>query len=214
MKYFFWGSIGAIAIVYLLEASTNKIIVYCLSIVICIATEQPYYLAVVLGVILADLYTAQKLYLNRIAKILLLVLYVYFGAYPTGMQAQYGPYSIMSYSSTLAEYSHIFAALCMVVLVLQKGLLSKVFESRIMQFTGKISVAVYIVHYGILISFTSWLFTRLSSCISNYNAKVGITALCSIVMIMVLSLGINQIIVLINKVLEKAYNKVFEKNRR
>lgn len=173
MQYIFMGSILCVVLYIICENCRGRYWIYLLSIIVLINMLQVYMIPCVVGFVLADLYSHNVGYKLKIGtRILLTVLGVYFCAYPTGVAPTLAVYSILPFKYCL--YYHIIGVGCLIYVVLFGTFLSKFLKSRILQLCGKYSMSVYMVHYGVLISYSAWLYSILSdyvdyNCVALYN---------------------------------------------
>ena len=170
MKYMFVGTIVSV-VMYLLSVNCAKpYLVYFLSIVVLVNMKETYYIPCVLGVFLADVYNNNKSKrINLPWGIVLAVLGIYLCAYPTGMEPTLPIYSFLPYE--YCHYYHILGAGSLVYISLFWPFCVQFLEKKFFQIFGKHSMSIYVLHYGIIISFSAYLYTKLCDIIS-YNITV------------------------------------------
>jgi peptidoglycan/LPS O-acetylase OafA/YrhL len=126
------------------------------------------YLAFILGVAICDIWTntlAIRGYItDRIAWILLPI-----GLFLGSWNLPYNIYhpfyaSLHLYSFTGAQtllLAQIIGAVCVIISVLQLRTLTKFFETRLLQYLGRISFSLYLLHWIILYSISAYIFNQL-----------------------------------------------------
>lgn len=123
------------------------------------------YLAFILGMVLSDLWVNVprfKTIISQHVAYLFLTIGLFAGSWYVTTDDIYGLYSIPLFnSSQLPTFAHTIAALLVIIAVLQLGWLSRVFEHRILQFLGRISFSLYLLHVIFLGSLASFLFNHL-----------------------------------------------------
>lgn len=207
MKYFFIGSFLSLFLSIIGQNSSKRYYIYILSILVLINMQQLYYVACVVGVILADYYSTNSQYnCSSSAGIIILLLGVYLCAYPTGAEPSLWCYSFLPFKYML--YYHLIGAGCIIFSALFYEKLTNLLSTKVFQFLGKYSLSIYIVHYGILISFSAYLFMKLQVAV-GYNVNCLITFISTIVLVLFLSLLIEKIIKFLYKHLDNVYNKFF-----
>lgn len=209
MQYIFGGSIFCVVLYRVCDNCRNRHLIYLLSVIVLLNMQAIYYLPCVFGFLLADLYCHNPEWkLNNYAGIILLAAGIYMCAYPTGVAPSLAVYSFLPFE--YRYYYHMIGAGCIVCAVLFMPFLTRCMEGRIMQFLGKYSMAIYMVHYGVLISFSAWLYSILSDHI-GYNR----TAVCNLIatscVVVVASLGLQKIMDLAYRGLNRLYEVLFEK---
>lgn len=146
-----------------------RFIIYLLALLIISAFFDTYYLPFVLGLALCDLFIHFKKLFQRSAKwyitFPLLGAGLYFGTYPYSSYIFQKP-SIYSPLVPLIGYNlqnniFLIGALFMLFVALTEKTVQNILETKFMQFFGKISFSLYLLHYpfalGISVPIFSWL---------------------------------------------------------
>lgn len=206
MPYFFWSSIIA-ALLYVMSLNCrNQYILYILFTIVFINMGEVYYIPCILGVFIANRYAmAAEKRLSFPKGALLFLLGIYLCAYPTGGVPVLWIYSFLPYK--FYAFYHMFGAFCLIYAALYWSPVKHCMECSLMQFLGKYSMPIYVVHYGILISFSAWLFRVLNNSLS-YNVSVILVFLATSVAVMVIAYIISKIMGLVFRLLGIVYDRV------
>ncbi len=155
---------------------------------------QSYYLAFVLGMLLSDIIVHRGAILRGFgryrkwldAAILLLGLFI--ASYPSGRDADGTLYLFMKYSwiDAPAEFYHIVGAALIMVALLDSRRLQQLFSCRPFLFLGDISFTMYLLHFVIMGTFSSFVFLKLQPLMSYPSAVLG-SFLLSIPIIFIVS---------------------------
>ncbi len=186
MTYEFYGSLLVYAFVALFRNNSRRWIAYA---VLLTAIHRTYYLAFLLGVLLSDWYCEDGNFLKKIgnrwifAAILLLGLFA--GSYPTSRPVDGTVYSWLHLIARPRIW-HIFGAFLVMTAVLHMRSLQELLSKKHFVFLGKISFSLYIVHFLIIGSLSSWLMLTLASRFS-YHAASAMTFAVSLPVIMAVS---------------------------
>ena len=131
---------------------------------------QTYYLAFVLGMLLSDIMAHKNSIIkrfdkNKIIRTLMLLSGLFLGAYPSGRGVEGTIYAFMekAYLVNSAVLYHILGAFLIMIVLLDSRKMQKIFSSRYLLFLGEISFAMYLLHFIVLGSFSSFLFLKLVS---------------------------------------------------
>jgi peptidoglycan/LPS O-acetylase OafA/YrhL len=154
---------------------------------------QTYYLAFILGVLLSDVMAERDNIVRSFDKkkkfrLLLLVVGLFLASFPIGREAQGTIYEFMNFSwlNDAAVTYHILGAFLLMIVLLESRLLQKVFSLRPILFLGEISFMLYLLHFLILASFSSFLFLRLQNTMTYVQAS-GVTFAVSLPVIFLVS---------------------------
>lgn len=170
MSIEFVGSLIAFSYVMLFGQSRNRWAIYLIAGVFFI---DSYYLAFLLGILLADLYNSERpafKFDNKIALLALLVIGLYLGSY-TGSIAYPGHDLFNIAKSVVTEpdiFWHIIGAFILVFVVLNSPLLKSGLSKKVPVSLGKLSFSMYLIHPLILASISSVSFMVLSEYLA-YN---------------------------------------------
>ncbi len=150
-----------------------------------------YYLAFIIGMVLADTFNnktpAFKIN-NKIILSIILIFGLFLGSYPIGTVANNSLYGFLNngvFQIPKMTYHIIGAGMIMYVL-LNSRWLQNVFSSPVPVFLGKISYSLYLVHFLVISSFTCALFLALYPVLS-YGAAVLISCASSLLLIIPVS---------------------------
>ena len=160
-----------------------------------IFTWNQFFGAFILGIIICDMYTSpvfnriQEI-LKRPSSVLLLFMLVVLGGSVPAFSADLG---MVKYSQIFTPYvspesasfvRHCIAAIAILLLVLTVKRLQLILGSRLFTFFGKISFGVYVLHYFVYATITSYIFLRLYQRMPYW----GVTLLCFIISVPIIIL--------------------------
>ncbi len=162
MLYEFIGSLFIFLILILFGKLEKRWIVYIFFIFL---TFKTWYLAFILGMILADLYSQKKFpFTNTSPKLMgtILVLGMFFGGYPSFGPTNTSIYETLKISGltdtqNLSLYTTV-GALLVIVGVLTVPAVSRVFSTRFISGLGKYTFSLYLTHSLVLFTVTTGLF--------------------------------------------------------
>jgi peptidoglycan/LPS O-acetylase OafA/YrhL len=151
---------------------------YIMYIPLIIAFINTYYLAIILGVLLADstLRYREELQKSHIPKIGLLLLSgigLFFGSYPiTAAETKIRPFLDIQGISSIQDiqFLHTLGALIILIVVVCSKTVQRFLSKRVPLFLGSISYALYLTHLLIIGSFSSYIFKQLITTFSYYTS--------------------------------------------
>ena len=201
MKYIFYGSYLVIGFCAMFGSNGyGRLYGYITALFVFWTT--PYYLAFIIGLLLSDLTNSKTnvvgKYNNRIINIILFLLAIYFGSYPTN-SALLGPdggsisirttmYSLLNYFNKDLSFWHVVGATLFILVTIRSTVLKSFLSLRSVQFLGKISFPDYVVHLFVFYFFSHYLINLLILKYSiSYNIGAGVTFLVSIPLIIIIS---------------------------
>jgi peptidoglycan/LPS O-acetylase OafA/YrhL len=138
---------------------------------------QTYYLAFILGVLLSDLMAHKNMLIrefdrSKLIRTALLFWGLFLGSYPSGRAVTETVYAFLEkpflLNSSLTY--HISGAFLVIAVLLDSKRMQKIFSSRYLLFLGEISFAMYLLHFIILGSFTSFIFLKLAPHLPYFEA--------------------------------------------
>ena len=154
---------------------------------------QTYYLAFILGMLLSDVFAHRQMILRqhdpkKIWRSLFLVLGLFLGSFPIGRDPSGTMYAFMNFSwlSSPATLYHILGAFLLMVVLLDSRKMQKFFSYKYFLFLGEVSFAMYLLHFIILGSFSSFIFLKLEP-IMAYPYAVAISFAASLPIILLVS---------------------------
>ncbi len=151
----FMGSIVVFAILALFGSSAKRFLIYGLLIIIIHVGFIP---AFIIGLALCDYYHSEERKSSpSISVLMILVFALYIGSYQR-IEVN-SIWSIFNFiSETDKSYPYIIAASFFLFAVINSNVLKRFFSTGIMQFFGKISFSVYLLHLLVIGSLGSFLF--------------------------------------------------------
>lgn len=183
MQIEFIGSFLVFAFLLLFSSSRYRWITYAL---LAVITFNTWFLAFVIGMSFADLYSAgyiKKHKRNLLGILALIAGAVTLGGYPySGTKS--GLYSIVNFlPSAGINYlivSTVFGAAIMVFVVLWAEQISKILSKKYISIFGKYTFSLYLVHIPILYTFTTGMFLLFIGSHLSYNLSVVLAFVLSI----------------------------------
>jgi peptidoglycan/LPS O-acetylase OafA/YrhL len=177
MQYELLGSLLVFAVALLFGKAKHRWVMYAL---LLLATFKTWYIAFIIGMILADLYAHQKFpfQVTRARGWLILTTLVglFLGGYPYTIP-QGSIYGVFQMPWLTAEQNHSLylsvAAALIIVGVIGLPLLSKFFGSKYVSLLGKYSFSIYLVHLAVLFVVGSGVFILLHSIIGFHFAALA-----------------------------------------
>lgn len=150
------------------------------------ATFNTWFLAFVLGMILADLYANGYLKSkkrNMVFASFVLVAALFFGGYPMGT-VDGTVYSLISIPGFSIDWRILYVtlgALLMIFAVLSIQQVGRVFEHKVFSTLGKYTFSLYLVHLAVLYTFGMAAFLLFRNTLGlGFNMSVLLTIICSI----------------------------------
>lgn len=183
ITYEFWGAFLILGFLAIFGKMKFRYLLYVL---LAIIFYQTYYLAFILGMFLSDLKVNHDGWFEKIDKGLILstfflVVGIVFGAFPSGRGAEGSMYQYLHFMDhdLLPMWFHITGAFLIMTVLLETQWLQKIFSAKILLYVGKISYSVYLLHFVVMGSFSSFVFLKLYPLFS-YHAAAAITFLLSL----------------------------------
>jgi len=150
---------------------------------------QTYYLAFILGMFLSDLKVNHDMVLSKfdskkILRIMLLLAGLVFGAFPSGRSVDGSMYAYLHFMDhdLLPMWYHIVGAFMVMLVLLDSYRIQKILSWKPFLQLGKISFSMYLFHFVILGSFSSFIFLKLYHALS-YPLSVLLTFALSLPLI-------------------------------
>lgn len=214
MHILFIGSFISIILSVIVKECKKYFFIILLLSIPFLVNFSTYYIATVLGVLLASVNyrgDIEKLSNNKIVKIslpVIAIIAIIFAGYPSSGLVFQNIYGLSNYLPDIIKNSpqlfHIIAAfLFIVIFMLSKGLKS-VCDNKLFSFLGKISFSVYLMHQLINFFYAFPLFNLLSSSGNNTILSVIIVLFTSLLLVIVFSW-------LFYRFIEKYCEKITEK---
>lgn len=195
----FYGGVGSLLFALFFAQSRYRWLAY---LPFLFLFRDQFYVGFIFGIFFADCYNNRPSWLSALNKPWLLgiviILGIYFGGFPSNAIKEMLPWSWYAY---LPQFPLLGGGYCMIgavlifVVVFVNSSWQAFFASPSLVYLGKISFALYAIHFVVLRSFSSWLFITLSTSL-NYNIDFLITFACSLPLIILISHGM---LVLVDK---------------
>jgi len=184
----FYGSMLVFAMALLFGSLRARWTFYFAAIVLFLNT---YYLAFIIGMGLADVFSGKTSVFKTSNKIILSIVLasgLFLGSYPVGTVTTDSLYGFLNngFFQTPKYAYHILGAGMVMYVLLNSQRMQKIFSSQVLTFLGKISYSLYLVHFLVISTFTCALFLALHPVLS-YGAAVLISCVLSVLVIIPLS---------------------------
>ncbi|MEI7890423.1 MAG: acyltransferase [bacterium] len=167
IAYEFIGSLLVFGFLALFGKMKRRWIFYVLASVILF---QTYYWAFILGVMLSDIVANEKKLLShfdrsKIFRTLLLLIGLFLGSYPSMRGVEGTIYAPMEqyFLVNSAVFYHIVGAFFVILVLLDSRRMQKIFSFRYLLFLGEISFAMYLLHFIVLGSLSSFIFMKIGN---------------------------------------------------
>lgn len=154
---------------------------------------QTYYLAFILGMLLSDVIAHRQMILRnskakRVWLSILLVGGLFLGSFPIGRGSEGTMYAFMDIPQMVsaATFYHIIGAFFLMIVLLDSKKMQRFFSFKYFLFLGEISFAMYLLHFIILGSFSSFVFLKLQPEMA-YSYAVALSFLISLPVIFLVS---------------------------
>ncbi len=187
MRFELLGSLLVFAAALLFGKAQRRWIIY---IILFIATFKTWYLAFVIGMILADLYAHKKFPFIEDAKrygwlVILLVVGIFLGGYPYYVPegSVYAAFQLpwLQAAENHSLYLSIAAALVLVSIISLKPL-SRLFGSKYISLLGKYSFSIYLIHMAVLFTAGAGMFLLLYPLV-GFHWAAGLSIVVSLIVL-------------------------------
>lgn len=158
IKYEFLGSLMVYAILYVTGEWKYRKILYVLLILLCIRND---YVCILIGMFLCDLMNSESTFVSKFCRnkfILLIstIVGMVFATYPAGgVNLEKTFYQYLGKPMVIIFY--VIGATLLFWVLLNSEILQKLFDFKILQFLGKNSFGIYLVHFPIIATFSAWI---------------------------------------------------------
>lgn len=196
MYYELIGSFIVFSFLALFGNSRNRFVFY---VVLLVLFWNTYFIAFVLGMILCDIYHHMNgkfvtFLRNKVVVFLFLISGIYLGSYPyVGTKGTI--YEFIVFENLDINYfvmAHILGAFLLLIAVLNSNLLQKFFELKPFLYLGNISFSLYLIHFIMINSMSSYIFLKMYKLGVSYNQSFLISFSISLIFIFILSHFMNK----------------------
>jgi len=147
-----------------------------------------YYFGFFIGLLIADIMKNFKLKVNKTIKSFLLystfIIFIYLSSYPNYQIVHQQESSIYGFLPELSSYANVgypmISAILVFIIVLSNRRTQKILHNRLLQFIGRISYALYVVHLLVIGSISSWIFLKFNQYLS-YGLTYTLTLITGII---------------------------------
>jgi len=191
MYYEFFGSMLVFAVAALFYKISKRYFIYILLIYLTINT---FFVAFILGVLLADLSVNKPDFFNKIPKLIVLSIFLlglFIGSYPFPVDASTTIYKFMvlktDFIANPVVFYQILGAFLLFITVLSSKRIKSILSHKFSVYLGKTAFSMYATHLLILASFSTFLFGILIQYVP-YNVATLIVLPTSLALILISSL--------------------------
>jgi len=190
MTYELLGSFLVFALLWAVGKHAIRYVVYLVLIGFFI---QSYYLAFILGILLSDITHSSFFQQFQTKKhpvlfSIITIAGIYFSTYPyvDVQHTIYEPLRVFGETFPYLSFYHILGAFCLFTVVLVSNVCQRFFSHPICTYIGKLSFSLYLIHFSILFTFSSYVFSLFVSYFS-YGYAFLCTFLVSIPLLWIVS---------------------------
>jgi peptidoglycan/LPS O-acetylase OafA/YrhL len=187
IPYLFWGALIVYLAAYLLGEISFRYIAYGVMLLVLLRTD---FAGIIFGFIICDFWYTQEKWLERYSRypvipILIFILGCYFASYPSiGISMEGTIYSILGTPKVVTF--HLLGAVLIVAGILGCNSLQKLFGCRPLQYLGKVSYSIYLWHFLVIATFSSWFFGMFKG-IVGYQITVFIDFILTTLLVLIIS---------------------------
>jgi peptidoglycan/LPS O-acetylase OafA/YrhL len=188
MTYELIGSFLIFSFLLLIHPFKYKMSLFIGLILVLFFTDNNFYAAFILGVVLNKYVMQQQaednvMVIPKWLLVLILFVGIYFCSYPLAIDVNHTIYGFITFSFLLNyEFYHVLGSFIVMFVILHSEKLKTILSGKTMRYIGKISFSFYLLHFIILCSFSCYLFSLFySKC--HYNLAVLLACLCSLPLI-------------------------------
>lgn len=190
MRYELFGSFLIFLLLPLLAYKKKEYVQYVLYSFLILGIAKfvgLYFVAFILGVLLCDMHLSNRgvfRFKGKFYNWVLLLIGIYLGSYPytdtEGTIYQVLDLKILGESAFV--FYHIIGAFFILMVVLNSEKLQSIFSNKFFEFLGKISFSIYLTHFILLLSFSSFLFEKINLLNLSYNLTLLLTFIPSLIL--------------------------------
>jgi peptidoglycan/LPS O-acetylase OafA/YrhL len=169
IKYEFLGSLMVYGILYITGKWKYRHILY---IVLCLTCLRNDYVCIFIGMLLCDLMQSKPVWFEKICKNKFILLFsllfgMFLATYPAaGVNLEHTIYSILRIPMVIIFY--VVGSSLLFFVLLNSEWLQKLLNGRFLNFLGKYSFGIYLVHFPIIGTFSAWFLVTMNGKM-NYN---------------------------------------------
>ena len=169
------------------------------TIIILLLLKEYYLIPTMAGIIVAEKSEIIKnKKVNCLNEVIIFLIAIYLGGVPTGMKSDYTFYKYLPIDSVFfkangfyIQFYHMISAVLLLYLTLNSNMAKKILNANVLQYIGRYSMALFYIHFAVLISLSSFMFLNLP--IEGYNLRVAITILLSLIIMMIIAISFNYV---------------------
>ena len=212
MQYFFWGTFLSFVLTHLFNEilRENLCITFIAGFILWHIGEYNY-IPFVVGVFLGYCckYQRDRFCLSMPARIAMALSAIYLCSYPDGMVGTEGIYLQHGFTMPYIPYNTLGDVLFILLLFQPESLLERAMETRPMQWLGRCSMGIYIIHYSVVVSLASWIFSLMPESM-GYSTRVLLVLIAYTVCCLVTGRLVQSIGDWLCRLLDRAYRYIFK----
>ncbi|MFA9376716.1 MAG: acyltransferase family protein [Lachnotalea sp.] len=184
IKYEFIGSLIVYLLLYITGKWKYRDVLYVLLIILCIRND---YVCIFIGMLMCDVMQNQavwiaKLCRNKFVLLMSIIFGIFLATYPAlGVNLEHTLYRFLGVPRVIIFYDIGTALLFWALLNISR--LQKIMNARSLNFLGKYSFGIYLVHFPIIATFSSWFLVELND-ILDYNVIMLIDFVLTVPMVL------------------------------
>lgn len=211
MKYFFWGTLLSFVLTRLFNESLRDN--FCITVIASLIfwnIVEYNYIPFVVGVFLGYCckYQRDRFCLSLPARIAMALAAIYLCSYPDGMVGTEGIYLQHGFTMPYIPYNTLGDVLFIMLLFQPESLLERAMESRPMQWLGRCSMGIYIIHYSLVVSLASWIFSQMPESM-GYSTRILLVLIAYTVCCLAAGRLVQSLGDWLCRLLDKAYKYIF-----
>lgn len=196
IRYEFLGSLMVYGILYVTGKWKYRHILYIILCALCIRND---YVCIFIGMLLSDLMQNKPVWFDKLCKnkfilLISLIFGMFLATYPAAgkdINLQHTIYAIVPVPMVIIFY--VVGSSLLFFVLLNSELLQKFFGGKVLTFLGKYSFGIYLVHFPIIATFSSWFLVRMNGII-NYNAIMIINFVLTIPYVLIYAILVTKYI--------------------
>ncbi len=193
---------GSFLVFFFLGLFGKEKIRYPLYIILILLLSDINYDAFIIGMMICDVVVNGFPYIDRYKSkkwlpYITFIVGIYFASYPTVANVEDTIYQIISYKQWGIDpitFNHLLGASLMVFSLVHSSFLQKIFELKPFRFLGKYSFGLYLVHWPIMISLSSYLLLQLTNASIGYYRALLMIFPITILVVFILAILLTQFV--------------------
>lgn len=196
IKFEFLGSLMVYGILYVTGKWKYRHILY---IVLCALCIRNNYVCFFIGMLLCDLMQIKPVWFDKLCKnkfilLISMIFGMFLATYPAAgelINLKHTIYSIIKVPMVIIFY--VVGSSLLFFVLLNSELLQKFFSGKFLNFLGKYSFGIYLVHFPIIATFSAWFLVKMNG-IMNYNGIMIINLVLTVPMVLLFAILVTKYI--------------------